>query len=233
MRASCRRLVLEGILYAPQQIACLPVLAQDISPDDFHKSCIPGLYEPVVSLKTFGKCHRLYHRRIITSLPCTYAKKTLLVPFLVDTGAPRTYLHSIALDKFNIDRTTLEHKVHVNETPLTVLENTCSDGRHVLSHLNVLGMDFLDEAVPDMIAFFTQQFSKMKPLSEVIVTDGNVTFLVKPERMQVMCLKDAITEKMKYALPSPMLTIKTPDGEVLGDEADLVTGVKYTYVHPT
>ena len=153
LRSTRRLCVLEGIRYQPQAICSLPVLAQDISPEAFHSNCFAGLYE--YPTENFGQCHKLFNRRIITALPCTFAKKTLLVPFLVDTGAPQTYLHTIALNKFTKEENRVGNAwdMHVHQTLLKVTENSTSDGKHVLSHLNVLGMDFLEEVTSDLLKY--------------------------------------------------------------------------------
>ena len=203
IRLSPRLFVLDGITYQALQIGLLPVLAQDISPDEFHSTCMPGLYEPVSASSPVGKCHKLFNRRVITALPCTWNKRTLLVPFLVGTGAPQTYLHTIALDKFQVLRDGLNvYKVEVAGIPLRATENFHSDGSSVVSHLNILGMDFLEEATPDLLTYFSERFVEHQSRQQSIPVwvqecdnSGNrigAAFKVSPTSIDVDALKKAI-----------------------------------------
>jgi hypothetical protein len=45
LRRSCLALVMEGVMYAPQGLTSLPILAQDMEPADFHFKCLPGFYD--------------------------------------------------------------------------------------------------------------------------------------------------------------------------------------------
>jgi hypothetical protein len=85
-------------------------------------------------------------------------------------------------------------------------------------------------------AFCTQvpPSSQIQPLSEVWVTDGKVSFPTNySEGMKVAHLKKAIKEyRLLSGLDPTLLTIKSPEGAVLGDEDDLLPGTKYTYALP-
>ena len=173
--------LMEGMQYRPLNAATLPVLAQDIDQDDFHTGWMPGLYSEVSENEPFAKCKKCYHRRVLTAAPCTLNGKCLRVPLLVDTGAPTSYLHTYALKRFFEQSTTDEHfpnkvKIMIGTLPIEAQHNACIDGISVTSHLNILGMDFLEEALPDLLPWLSENFSKFQsPLKEVFVSEWNAT----------------------------------------------------------
>jgi len=69
---------------------------------------------------------------------------------------------------------------------------------------------------------------------EVLVTDGKVTFPVKPEKATVMHLKKAIREYGMYQIAPFKIVVKDPaTGKVMADEDRLDAGVKYMFELPT
>jgi hypothetical protein len=235
LRFTRRLAVMEGAMYAPMGVACLPVIAQDIDQNDFHSKCMPLLYTSTTETAAFSKVHNLYNRRLIVRAPVTVEGKCLFIPMLVDTGAPQTYLHHFALGKF-LGKAALvdSYSIKVGVTPIQATAHDTQTG--VVAHMNILGMDFLNEGIPTLIPFMSEAFVNLsardQPISEVWVTDGKASFPVKPEGMKVAHLKKAIKEYRMYALPPFALTIKNPEGVVLGDEDDLLPGTKYTYALP-
>ena len=235
LRRSCRRLVMEGRNYHIR-VACLPVLAQDIDPVKFHTTCLPGLYQPVDITASFSKCHKLFNRRIIVSAPVELGSKCLRVPFLVDTGAPSTYLHSIGVEKFvGCGNPIMSHySIKVGGVELQADSHDLSTG--AVAYLNILGMDFLDDAAPNLLTYFTEAFGKYNggAVTEYLVSDGRgVAFRVTPKHPDVMSLKQAIKEYMTYALPPPYIVVKDPaTGKAMGDKDPLHSGIEYLYEVP-
>jgi hypothetical protein len=177
----------------------------------------------------------MYNRRIIVAAPVTIGDVCLRTPLLVDTGAPQTYLHHIALRKFFGKDFKPQDSYDIKVGVLGIKGQYHDTTSGVLSCLNVLGMDFLQAAAPSLLPFLTESFAKLDgnlPMTEVLATDGKVTFPIQPAQMKVMYLKKAIKEVCMCALPYPALTIKNPEGVVLGDKDDLQPGMEYTYVLP-
>jgi hypothetical protein len=231
LRRSCLALVMEGVMYAPQGLTSLPILARDMEPADFHFKCLPGLYDRTQASEPFSRCHLKYNRRLIVAAPLTIGDVCLRTPFLVCTGSPHSYLHDIALRKFLGEDFKPQDSYDIKVGDLSSKGQYHNMTTGVLACLNVLGMDILQNAAPTLVPFLTESFAK---LTRVLATDGKVTFPIKlkPEHMKVMYLKKAIKEVGMYALPPFALTIKNPEGVVLGDEDDLQPGMEYTYVLP-
>ncbi len=200
MRRTARRFVMEGCRYA---IPCtsLPTASPDVDPTVFHTTCLPDLYQPVAREAPLSKCRKMFHRRIVVSAPVALGGKCLRVPFVVGTGAPSTYLHPVAVQKF-IGQGSLvsdSYSTAVCGVPLKAATHDTQHG-HV-AHLNVLGMDFLDDAAPELMAFFSEAFASYVTRAnevDVFVTDGKgTTAPITAEGARVMHLKLAI----KKALP--------------------------------
>jgi hypothetical protein len=250
LRRSRLALVMEGVIgsseivpytllwkewYAPQGVARLPILAQDMEPADFHFKCLSGLYDRTQASEPFSECHIKFNRRLIVAAPLTIGDVCLRTPFLVCTGAPQTYLHDIALRKFLGEDFKPQDAYDIKVGVLGFKGQYHNTTTGVLAGLNVLGMDILQNAAPTLVPFLTESFAKLNdnlPMTEVLATDGKVTFPITPKQMKVMYLKKAIKEVGMCALPYPTLTIKNPEGVVLGDKDDLQPGMEYTYVLP-
>ena len=232
MRYSRRWLIMEGLAYKTLPIGCLPVLAQDIEPSKFHGSCIAGLYKPVTPDSPIGTCHVLFNRRLITALPCTLGRKTLLVPFLVDTGSPTTHLHLIAFEKFDSVVMDSEFDLTVHTTPLVANVNHISDDKHVVSHLNILGMDFLLDAMPGLVGYFSEKLGSLKiPALPVWVRYDKAFFRVTPATNIVDSLKKAVKAEAVAALAGRdafTLTVKDDKGNVMKEDAPLQSNTKDT-----
>jgi hypothetical protein len=163
LRRSCLARVMEGVMYAPQGLASLPNLAQDVEPSGFHFKCLPGLYDRTQASEPFSRCHLKYNRRLIVAAPLTIGDVCLRTPFLVCTGSPHTYLHDIALRKF-----------------LGEYHNMTTG---VLACLNVLGMDVLQNAAPSLVPMAEVLATDGKVTFPI---------KLKPEHVKVMDLKKAI-----------------------------------------
>jgi hypothetical protein len=195
LRRSCLALVMEGVMYAPQRLTSLPILAQDMEPADFHFKCLPGLYDRTQASEPFSKCRLMYNRRLIVAAPLTIGNVCLRTPFLVCTGAPHTYLHDIALRKFLGEDFKPQDSYDIKVGVLSIKGQYHNTTTGVLACLNVLGMDVLQNAAPSLLPFLTESFAKLNddvPTAEVLATDGKVTFPITRKQMKVMYLKKAI-----------------------------------------
>jgi predicted aspartyl protease len=193
-------LVVEGPLFQVPALASA-VVVQDLAPEYFHRKWRAGLYKPYTDGDGdfFGKCELHGNKRLLTALPCKYKDKTLLVPFLVDTGCPITMLHTSAFDKFgSSDRgtaaataagTTVKHSIIVAGCGLEAQENTLTDTDAVVSDLNILGMDFIQRAAPDVLDYFSLKFRELRPrIGPVWVTVDGAVMKVTPKENTVFDL---------------------------------------------
>jgi hypothetical protein len=254
LRSSSQFRVMEGLFRKGpnriQQVATLPVLAQDIDHIDFHTKWHPGLYSPVAQDTPFVTCKILFYRRIITAAPVSLNNKCLLTPFLVDTGAPSTYLHTYALKKFYAQEVADFRKIPGNEKKdppfssefvmnigpkeICAGHNTNTDERLVLSHLNILGMDFLEIALPGLLPWISENFTKFQPpISSVVVNFNDVRrFVVFPKQPRVLELRVAIKEelhpKLKDVDATRLIIKNSTTGEELGDLAPLHANFEYS-----
>ena len=208
LRRTVRCHLMEGIHYRIPDVATLPVLVQDIDPATFHQSCMPGLYQEVSNRVHFSKCEKLFNRRIIVAVPCSIGKKCLRVPMLVDTGAPSTYLHTIALNKFFGVGNPVpgEFDAYIGTHLLRAKHNPDVSTTTVTGNLNILGMDFLDSAVPDLLPWLSDRLSAVQKdeLIPVWVQQRDRSgapvgpaFEVSPAKNHVDALKDSIKAKLE------------------------------------
>ena len=156
----------------------------------------------------------MYNRRIIVAVPVEFHKKCLLVPMLVDTGAPSTYLHTIAVEKFiGHDVLPSSFDVRIGKVQLKAQLNPCCDENVVTGFLNILGMDFLVDSVPLLLPWLSDELSKVQsrviPTCWVQLVDSpesamkpsNATaFEVAPTRNDIDSLKDAVKAKIPEKL---------------------------------
>jgi hypothetical protein len=206
---SRRALVVEAPLYrVPALTSAMAV--QDLAPDFFHREWRAGLYEPYTNAN-YGKCEIHGNRRLLTALPCKYRSKTLLVPFLVDTGCPVTMLHTSAFDKFGASSDpgtrwhpatgTVKHSIIVAGRDLMAQENTLTDTDVVMSNLNILGMDFIKRAAPNVLDYFSCTFSGLRPHPRPVwvTVDGSQVMEVTPKRNTIFDLKKAVKVELESA----------------------------------
>jgi hypothetical protein len=106
-------------------------------------------------------------------------------------------------------------------------------GSDLSGDVNILGMQFLGEGlVQTMEKLVHERIGHPSSTPEVIVTGQGSTFGVIPKHPVVWSLKDAIKEYGMWHIPAFKIKIKSPDGEVLGDEDVLQAGVKYQFELP-
>jgi hypothetical protein len=185
----------------------------------------------------------MFHRRIIVTSPVRLGEKCLRVPFLVDTGAPSTYLHHLGVKKFIGDGNAIlrQYTISIGGTEFEAETHDSSETHNssvgAVAYVNILGMDFLDDASPVLLDYFSIAFAKKygPEVVDVWVTDGMVSFPAKPKKPQVAYLKAAIKEYGMYTSLDPTsIVIKDPaTGTVMGDKDPLHAGVKYLYELPS
>ena len=78
--------------------------------------------------------------------------KRLYIPMLCDTGAPKSYLSTTTLDRFDLNTSFVAHhlKIHVGRDSLfvNILDENAPDN---VRGLNVLGSDLLRQLLPDIV----------------------------------------------------------------------------------
>jgi hypothetical protein len=223
------RFVVDGPYCNPQPVG--DILLQDLSFEDLQRHFPLDMIHQKVDPNhgpvrfAISKSHRLLTLMRVSTM-FHRNTETFWVPFLINTGSPSTFFTKRTIEALEID----------------VADHVAVEGQGILWHkavghfddINLLGTDVLHHGVLTIhYPAGTADFSIVRDtLREVLATDGNVTFRVKPEQMKVMYLKKAIVDTMRFHLASPLLTIKNAEGEVLGDKDDLHPGMEYTYVLP-
>ena len=218
-----------------------PLITEFDTARAFHQSrlgYLQGLYEATTSADPFSPVLELGLRYMVSG-PVTIGKKCLRTPFLIDTGACVTMIHTETYRRFGVNPEDVQGAIKIGHLPMHAQHNPNPEQpqkAHLLGYLNLLGADFLRVAVPDLTKYLSENISKFQPpLSSVIVTGADSTFRVTPKHPFVMDLKQAIKENKKNALSgvdSDQIIIKSPDGKVLGDKDPLHAGVEYQFELP-
>lgn len=248
LRHSSCRFLAETI---SKKILCVglnnPLLQEFKTEDQFHVSrqgYLSNLYEITTATDPFSEVIKYNGVRLMVSAPVTIGKYCKRVPFLIDTGCETTMIHQITFNKFirsdqEVPSSVLigSHRVTTTLNTFTTEEINVSGKKvevpHLLGYLNLLGMNFLNEAVPDLHKHLHDNLSKYQPpLESVIVTDGNMTFRVRPKESYIMDLKKAIVDHMKYDFASPYLIVKDRSGIELKDRDRLHAGTEYVFELP-
>jgi hypothetical protein len=221
-------------------------------PPSFHESrheYLQNLYETANPEDAFSAvlCYGI-QKRLVVSAPVTLGRVTLRTPFLIDTGCYNTVLHTHAWNRF---KAKFDRKPDIwpvgtakigTHTLSNIQNNTHTTERcnasgvvHVFGYLNILGMDFLTRAVPELPKYLSENISKFQPpTSDVWVNGGLDSFPVTPKNPDVASLKLAIKEVRMYALPYPDIKIRDPKnpGQYLRNKDPVLAGVEYTYDLP-
>ena len=234
-----------------------PLITEFSTAEDFHCSrsgYLADLYEPASSSDPFSSVLQYmthYGVRLMVSAPVTIGKKCLRTPFLIDTGSTATLFHTETLRKFCLGNDIIPpelQNVKIGHHLMSVRVNTATTNLspgdkeyqphnpHHLGYLNLIGMDFLRVAAPQLPDYLSENLSKFQPpISYVVVTDGKMALRVTPRFFQVMDLKKAMKEESPNLLRDVdycAIIIKSPDGIVLGDEEPLHANVKYVFELP-
>ena len=216
-------------------VFCNPVppserLLQDLSFEDlcahFPKDMVHAPCSAVASgLFALSKTHRALALLPVTTVRATIAT-TAWAPFLVDCGSPGTFFSRQTETALKLD--TADH-VRVCDKGLIFQQ---SSGH--FDSINLLGTDVMRHG--ELLIRYPSaevSFRVTNPPGEILVTDGKVTFPVKPEKPTVMHLKKAIKEYGMYALPPFHIIVKDPaTGKAMGDKDVLHAGVEYVYELP-
>jgi hypothetical protein len=138
--------------------------ASDVRPDDLPLRISAALGTEYLSeMETRrGSVHGILYNststapRVLVTLPVSVRGRSLATHFILDTGAPRTYIAQSVLEAFGVPEVSLASEVvRINgvKASVSVSDISFDDGRggtiekpcHFVG-LNVLGMDFLDRA---------------------------------------------------------------------------------------
>ena len=154
-------------------------------------------------------------RRILALLPVTRTVlktyTTKWAPFLVDTGAPRTFFTQQTIDALSLNEadyiTVLGEKV-----------SFCTSSGH-FTEINLLGTDALGGS--SLYVNYPHRKIRIEAVSvqdlSMWVRMGGATFEVTPSKNNVDALKDAVKAEMQLSGPAPLLTVKK-DGKVLRED---------------
>jgi hypothetical protein len=170
------------------------------------------------------------------------------VPFLVATDFPQSLIHEYTLKQFNpeieipqdIIKNGLKVRIggrdgfylNVHQT-----DNNSKQNAH-LAWVNILGLDYLERAVPNLANYLDENIKKYQPpLEYVIVTDGVISILVHPKKPIVMHLKQAIKKELSPELndiDADQLIIKDPsnNNKVMHDEDPILANIEYIFEVP-
>ena len=183
------------------------LLLDDVPEKSFHHD---GVNIPWKEQHAILVCQQ-FQSRLIAELPATHKEQTWRVPFLIDTGAPDSYMHRKTLEAIGVKYDNVQDTVRVNVCGVeTNVKPHDAKGKARLAYINILGMDFL--MVKTSLSgksFITTMRDHMDAHfhgQTVVVTDGTTTFRVSPKYPQVMDLKLAIKEYGMYALHTTMIT---------------------------
>ena len=94
-----------------------------------------------------------FANRFIMLVAIEIRGKRQYVPMLCDTGAPKTCISTITLEKFGFEASTATHinvKLGERSVYATILDENYPT---FLRGLNILGSDFLQLVVPDFVPF--------------------------------------------------------------------------------
>jgi len=212
----------------------------------------PTLYNPV---SKENKIHILVKMdRLLAAAPLTLKGQTKMVPFLLDTGSPRSFIHMETLRRFGVTESVPEEvraTIGIHMEP-TFKINTCTtataDGSvpHHVGFLNIIGIDIINLVCPELPAILSDAFARKQkpdPIDPVWVRsrDGGPAFKVTPVANDVASLKDAIKAKKAPRLDhiaSDELTLYTIDADgsistkACDPEHTLLPGTKYAFAQP-
>lgn len=116
-------------------------------------------------------------RRHMLNLVVTRNKKRVFVSFLLDTGAPNTYIASAACDALGLDNVVPDpFAVNIHGTTLPVKTTPTNQDQCHFVGVNLLGADFLCEAKVMVVPDFPNGRFFLVP-APTLVSDGNSAFL--------------------------------------------------------
>jgi hypothetical protein len=186
----------------------------------------------------------IHNSRLLAAMPITLRGRTKLVPFLLDTGAPQSMIHSDALKRFGY-HDSLPESVPIQfgqiRAELALNPNTfgAGDQPHHIGFMNIIGLDIIGVVCRDLPEHLAAHFAQVQLIGPVWVRqrggDG-ASFKAFPKRGNVDALKKAIKVKCPSDLASIdayKLTIYERDSsDALDSEASLKSGVRYEFEPP-
>jgi hypothetical protein len=212
------------------------LLLDDVSSEAFHKKSHELVYQParqgdkpIIQYRTFTKPIS----RLFGVFPCQLRfkqSKCLWCPFIIDTGAPASFLHEKTLEML-VGGTVKEDVVDglVAGTVVNMKVNQAV-GRQKLAYLNLLGIDFLQEAIDSlpnaMVTLIHEKSvaSAVKPIvwvkllahgEDPVNPSSSVAFTVLPATNNVDGLKKAV----KALIPEKLVGVAVVDLKVYAYDA--------------
>lgn len=222
-----------------------PLLQEFPTAESFHVSragYLENLYSVAEPQDPFSPVLKFRGQRYLISGPVTIKNKTFRVPFIIDTGAPITMIHQYTVRKFGVEFKEEIVPVNIGIHSFNVSLHDAStrtvevvkDGQKVfekvvdhLAYLNLLGLDFLEGAAPQLASYISENISKYQPpIDEIVVTGNGVAISVTPKKPTVMHLKKAVKEELAFmcaSIDAVQIIIKNPADsyKVMGDKDPL------------
>ena len=116
-------------------------------------ACLFTAMHPLSLQELVAEGGHLFANRFVMLVAVEIRGERRYVPMLCDTGAPKTCISTITLEKFGFEVSTATHinvKLGERSVYATILDENCPT---FLRGLNILGSDFLQLVVPDFVPF--------------------------------------------------------------------------------
>ena len=210
-------------------------------PKMFHEAS-PTCYKEAKKTDAFSPILDRYSSRYVLTAPLSVGKKCKVAPFIIDTGAPITVIHEDTigwfLTKFDVDQAKDSiGEIFIGEVPIPLRLNTDKHG--AFKFLNILGLDFIDAAMPGLRGYINTNISKFQPPpnGDVFVTNGTAATAVTPKAPRVLYLKKAIKAEFPElckGIPSYHIIIRDPNNnnQIMGDTDPLHANFEYVFEIP-
>lgn len=206
--------------------------------EDFHEAT-PTCFKDANETDAFSPILDRYDSRLVITAPTTLGNQCKNVPFIIDTGAPITVIHKDTIGRFlknfDVDQARDANiDILIGQEPISARVNI--DTKGTFKHLNLIGLDFIQQAIPGFRGYINANISKFQPLGNVPVTNGTIATMVTPEKPLVMCLKDAIKAKLPNTcanIEAPSIIIKDPNNNIMHDKDPLLANIEYVFEVPS
>ena len=211
-------------------------------PKLFHEAS-PTCYKEAKKTDAFSPILDRYSSRYVITAPLSVGNKCKVAPFIIDTGAPITVIHEDTIGRF-VNKFDVDHakdsigEIFIGEVPVPLRLNTDKHG--TFKFLNILGLDFIDAAMPGLRGYINTNISKFQPppIKDVFVTNGTATTAVTPEEPRVLYLKKAIKAEFPElckGIPSYHIILRDPNNnnQVMGDTDPLHANIEYVFEVPS
>jgi hypothetical protein len=140
----------------PKQI---DILLTDVTGEDLRRAfedenCLTLIDDPVEILEAKGFMFGEYDRLLIL-LPVTVLRKTMMIPFLIDTGSPYTFLSTDAFSKYGLELPTDDKFMScLNGTDMRI---HFSPEKSHFAEICVLGSDYLYKSSSKLTCFYASR----------------------------------------------------------------------------